>query len=247
MSGSANDCAAAAPAGGSRVAFFGGSFDPPHFGHLAVARAARAAFRLDQVLFAPVGVQPLKPGGPAAGFADRVAMTRLAIESEPGFSVSLADAPKPDGKPNFTLETLLGIRAGLGPDGTLFCLIGADSFFDLRAWHRAVEIPFAAPLIVASRPGEPMQELEAALPQGLSLRPARGVQNFDPGVEVRSFCVTSAAGETAPIYVLPGLHVEISATEIRRQLRTGSEAAGSLRLPLPAAVAEYVKAHRLYR
>jgi nicotinate-nucleotide adenylyltransferase len=244
MNGSANDCAAA-PAGGSRVAFFGGSFDPPHLGHLAVARAARAAFRLDQVLFAPVGVQPLKPGGPAAGFADRVAMTRLAIEGEPGFSVSLADAPKPGGKPNFTLETLKQFRGGLGPNGTLFCLIGADSFFDLRAWHRAAEIPFVAPLIVASRPGEPMQELEAALPQGLSLRPAQNTQIFDPGVEVLAFCVTSVAGATAPFFVLPGLHIEISATEIRRQLRDGAGAAGGL--PLPAPVAEYVKAHHLYR
>jgi nicotinate-nucleotide adenylyltransferase len=246
MNGSANDCvAAAAPAGGSRVAFFGGSFDPPHLGHLAIARAARAAFRLDQVLFAPVGVQPLKPGGPAAGFADRVAMTSLAIDGEPGFSVSLADAPKPDGKPNFTLETLLEIRAGLGPDGTLFCLIGADSFFDLRAWHRAAEIPFAAPLIVASRPGEPMQHLEAALPKSLSLRPARSAPAFDPAVQVLAFCVTASTGETAPFYVLPGLHVEVSATEIRKQLRASTEAAGSL--PLPALVAEYVRAHRLYR
>ncbi len=56
--------------GGSRVAFFGGSFDPPHLGHLAVARAARAAFRLDTVLFAPVGAQPLKPEGSAASFED---------------------------------------------------------------------------------------------------------------------------------------------------------------------------------
>ena len=80
--------------GHRRVAFFGGSFDPPHLGHLAVARAARAAFALDAVLFAPVGMQPLKPEGPAASFEDRVAMTRLAIAGEPGFEISLADAPK---------------------------------------------------------------------------------------------------------------------------------------------------------
>ena len=79
---------------GMRVAFFGGTFDPPHLGHLAVARAARAAFALDAVLFAPVGMQPLKPEGLAASFEDRVAMTRLAIAGEPGFEVSLADAPK---------------------------------------------------------------------------------------------------------------------------------------------------------
>ena len=89
------------------MAFFGGSFDPPHLGHLAVARAAQAALGLDTVLFAPVGAQPLKPQGSTAGFEDRLAMTRLAIAGEPGFAVSLADAPKPSGAPNYTLETLL--------------------------------------------------------------------------------------------------------------------------------------------
>src|ERR1019366_5402072 len=99
--------------GGSRVAFFGGSFDPPHLGHLAIARAARDAFHLDTVLFAPVGAQPLKPEGSSASFEDRLAMTRLAIEGQPGFELSLADAPKPsDGRglkpnytPNYTIDT----------------------------------------------------------------------------------------------------------------------------------------------
>jgi nicotinate-nucleotide adenylyltransferase len=249
MSGSASGGAdAAVRANGPRVAFFGGSFDPPHLGHLAVARAARAAFRLDEVLFAPVGVQPLKPEGPAADFADRLAMTKLAIEGEPGFTISLADAPKPDGEPNFTLQTLRTIRAGLGSDGHLFCLMGADSFFGLRAWHRAAEVPFAAPLIVASRPGEPLDELEAALPPGLTLEPAPDAQSFVAGSEVRTFRIISSSGETAPFYVLPGLHVEISASEIRRQLRAGIEfAAGDSPSSLPDAVAEYVKTHHLYR
>ncbi len=95
---------------GMRVAFFGGSFDPPHLGHLAVARAARAAFALDAVLFAPVGMQPLKPEGSAASFEDRLAMTRLAIACEPGFEVSLVDAPRPaagrKSTPNYTIDTL---------------------------------------------------------------------------------------------------------------------------------------------
>lgn len=78
---------------GKRIAFFGGSFDPPHLGHLAVARAARAALGLDRMLFAPVGAQPLKPAGLRASFEDRLAMTELAIAGEREFEVSLADAP----------------------------------------------------------------------------------------------------------------------------------------------------------
>ena len=131
------------PCAGKRVAFFGGSFDPPHQGHLAVARAARAALELDTVLFAPVGAQPLKPLGSTASFDDRVEMTRLAVEGMQGFEVSLADAPKPSAAPNYTLETLLQLRAGLS-GGALFCLMGADSFFGLKRWHRSAEIPFGS-------------------------------------------------------------------------------------------------------
>ncbi len=153
--------------GGSRVAFFGGSFDPPHLGHLAVARAARAAFRLDTVLFAPVGAQPLKPEGSASSFEQRLAMTRLAIAGEPGFEVSLADAPKLSREhsfvPNYTLATLEGLRAGLAPECALFCLMGADTFFGLHRWRRAAEIPFVAPLIVASRPGQRPGKMVAGL------------------------------------------------------------------------------------
>src|SRR5258708_26804683 len=94
------------PGAKRRVAFFGGSFDPPHLGHLAIARAAREALRLDTILFAPVGAQPLKPMGSTAPFADRVAMTELAIAGEPGFELSLVAAPDPNRQPNSTLEPL---------------------------------------------------------------------------------------------------------------------------------------------
>src|SRR6202165_3196279 len=124
---------------GNRVAFFGGSFDPPHLGHLAVARAARTALGLDLVLFAPVGAQPLKPNGSTAPFADRLAMTELAIVREPDFQISLADAPDAAGEPNYTLDTLRRLRGNLPPDGELFCLMGADSFIGLRKWRGGAE------------------------------------------------------------------------------------------------------------
>src|ERR1700746_3436589 len=89
-----------------RIAFFGGSFDPPHLGHIGVARAAQAALHLDTVLFAPVGVQPLKPVGSTASFEDRVAMTELAIQGLPNFAISFVDAPDPAGEPNYTIDSL---------------------------------------------------------------------------------------------------------------------------------------------
>jgi nicotinate-nucleotide adenylyltransferase len=229
-----------------RVAFFGGSFDPPHQGHLAVARAARAALGLDTVLFAPVGAQPLKAAGAAASFEDRVAMTRLALAGEAGFALSLADAPKPSGAPNYTLETLEALRQELAPGSSLFCLLGADAFLGLKDWRGAARIPFVAPLIVASRPGQPLENLRSALPEGLSLEPMAAQRTENTGVEVRSWLLRNPAGDTAPFYLLPGLDVDVSATGIRRQMPgvAGGQDAGEPMLP--QAVAEYIRAHDLY-
>jgi nicotinate-nucleotide adenylyltransferase len=238
--------------GGARVAFFGGSFDPPHLGHLGVARAAQAALGLDTVLFAPVGAQPLKPRGSTAGFEDRLAMTRLAIAEDRGFAVSLADAPKTSGEPNYTLDTLLRLRTELQPEGELFCLMGADSFAGLRHWHRSAEIPFVAPLIVASRPGGRLDDLKAALPPGLEIEAAEELDLKGSEVEIRCYSLRNPAGDSAPIYLLPGLEIEISAREIRDQLRicgrAGTEAEGRRpeRALLPGVVSEYIRAHGLY-
>jgi nicotinate-nucleotide adenylyltransferase len=236
---------------GRRIAFFGGSFDPPHLGHLAVARAAQAALRLDTVLFAPVGAQPLKRHGSTASFEDRLAMTRLAIAGEPGFAVSLADAPKPSGAPNFTIETLLGLRAEMPPGSALFCLMGADSFFGLRLWHRAAEILFVAPLIVASRPGQPLDSLQAGLPEGLTMESLPETGRPDSGVDVRSYTLLNRAGDHAPFYLLPGLHVEISASEIRDRIRGHADTTpGTPALEnalLPGAVSVYIRTRGLYR
>jgi nicotinate-nucleotide adenylyltransferase len=238
---------------GRRVAFFGGSFDPPHLGHLAVACAAQTALDLDTVLFAPVGAQPLKPEGSTAAFIHRLAMTRLAIVSEPGFAVSLADAPTTSGAPNYTLETLLDLRAELPPEGTLFCLMGADAFAGLKSWHRGAEIPFAAPLIVASRPGQQLHDWKAALPEGLSIEAVQAPVRTGLDVEIRSFLLRNMAGDRTPFYLLPGLEIEISASEIREQMRNWEQvrAGAGHGMPgrelLPSAVLDYICAHGLYR
>jgi nicotinate-nucleotide adenylyltransferase len=246
---------------GSRVAFFGGTFDPPHLGHLGVARAARAALGLDSVLFAPVGTQPLKPHGTVAGFEDRLAMTRLAIAAEPGFALSLADAPKSLGVPNYTLETLLALRAQLPPESALFCLMGADSFAAFRRWHRAAEIPFVAPLIVASRPSESLgsqwlqQDLQSALPDGLTMEAVPAPDKVESEITLRRYILRNPAGELAPFYLLPGLHIDISASQIRDQIRNQirnlAQPSAALQMPelalLPPPVLEYIRARNLYR
>ena len=248
------------PVAGKRVAFFGGSFDPPHQGHLAVARAALRALLLDTVLFAPVGAQPLKPRGSSAGYEDRVAMTRLAIARDPAFVVSLTDAPKPHAGPNYTLDTLLRLRTEFQSGGALFCLMGADSFFSLRRWHRAAEIPFVAPLIVASRPGQPLDGLRAALPLGITMDSppeASGIASprLVPDPQLRSCLLRNEAGETSPFYLLSGLHIDISASHIRALIGSpvDDQTQGAPSAPaaepelLPLAVLDYIRSHQLYR
>ena len=218
-----------------RVAFFGGSFDPPHLGHVAIARAAQQALKLDRVLFAPVGLQPLKPSGPAASFEDRVAMTRLAVADQPGFEVSLADAPKPAGTaPNYTVDTLIELRQSLPPQTELFLLLGADSFRTLHQWHRADEVVFLASLIVASRPNEELGNLSASLPPGVA---------FDPGESLNQYRLTNALGQHSSLTILEGLHYDISATQLRNQ-RHGQM--GSEPQLLDPVVLQYIRRHRLY-
>ena len=218
-----------------RIAFFGGSFDPPHLGHLAIAHAARQALALDQILFAPVGLQPLKPRGSCAGFEDRAAMVQLAIASEPGFALSRLDAPKPgQTAPNYTFETLQQLSQSHPHDTQLFLLLGADSLRTFHHWHRAAEIPFLAQLIVASRPNESLTALQSLMPPTISIEPLASPPN--------TFMLTSPAGVQSQLTLLPNLHYEISATALRRAMQSNSTPQ-----QIPPPVLEYIRQHRLYQ
>jgi nicotinate-nucleotide adenylyltransferase len=219
-----------------RVAFFGGSFDPPHIGHVAVASAAQQALALDRILFAPVGLQPLKPAGSSASFSDRVAMLRLAIAGHPSFEVSLLDAPDPASPgPNYTFDTLTELCKSLPSEAKLFLLLGADSFRTLHYWHRAAELLFLASLIVASRPHESLGDLPANLPPGVTLDAFENHPN--------RYRLTNAAGSESCLTILPGLNYDISATQLRTLVH------GSTDQPplLDPNVLEYIQQHDLYR
>ena len=135
-----------------RVALFGGSFDPPHLGHMAVAEAAADAFALDRLLFAPAGRQPLKLGRAATGFADRLAMVSIACREDARFEPSSIDGPRQDGAPNYTVDTLARLREQ-EPGVELFCLVGMDSFLDMGRWREPEKLLTLAQWIVATRPG----------------------------------------------------------------------------------------------
>jgi len=176
-----------------RVALFGGSFDPPHHGHIAIATAAADVFDLDSVLFAPVGHQPLKPEGAPAPFADRLAMVELACREDSRFTVSDLDGPRSDGVPNYTVDTLAALHDSM-PDVRLFNLVGADSFLDLPRWHEPERLLELAEWIVVSRPGYALADLS---PLGLTPH------------------------QRGRVHLLQTVHEDVAATNLRERLEAG--------------------------
>jgi nicotinate-nucleotide adenylyltransferase len=220
-----------------RIGFFGGSFDPPHRGHIALARLAMDRLSLDRVLFAPVGVQPLKRDRSHVSFDDRVAMTRLAIEHEPGLEISLIDAPRSNGRPNYTMDTLRALRASLAPGDQIFCLMGADSFLSISRWYSAADLLLACDFVVASRPGFDLSRLAAALPASVSV----GACDTPPP-DGLVLCLRSAGRRESHLYLLPDLEELASASDIRAALEQGADPA----TVVDSAVAAYIREHGLY-
>ena len=178
-----------------RVALFGGTFDPVHRGHLAIAKAAADALGLDEVLFAPAGRQPLKPEGTPTAFADRVAMAGLACEVDARFAVSEVDAPRADGSPNYTVDTVARLLEQSANE-RLFVLVGADSFLDLPRWREPERLLGLAEWIVVSRPGFSLDHLSASQ------------QTY------------AALGR---VHLLESVHEDVSATELRTRLEQGED------------------------
>ena len=222
-----------------RVALFGGTFDPPHLGHLHIALNAAERLHLDQILLAPTGRQPLKSHHPAP-FADRLAMLQLLIDGQPHLTASTLDAPHPDGRPNYTADTLIRLRAELPSTTELFFLAGADSFLTLTHWHRAEALLGRALLdgwILAGRPGFPLASLAEALPSGYTLGPP---QQLYPHVLTHTL-LTPQNQQATPLHLLPDLDDPSTATAIREAL------AGRRPPPhLSPQIDTYIREHGLY-
>lgn len=131
---------------------FGGSFDPIHYGHLALAETARVQLGLDQVLFVPVGQPPHKDEGLLSAPEHRLAMLHLALENNPGFAVSHVDLERPG--PHYTVEMLSIIREQMPEVTRWFFLMGEDSLHDLGSWRDPEEILRQVTLAVMPRVGK---------------------------------------------------------------------------------------------
>lgn len=210
----------------SLVVLYGGTFDPVHAGHLAVARAARDALQAG-VRLVPAADPPHR-AAPGAGADDRAALLELAIAGEPGLSVDRRELHRA-GR-SYTVDTLRGLRAELGPAAPLAWIVGADAFRGLPSWHEWGALFDLAHFVVAVRPGHGLDDLPPVLEQACAGRWAS-----DPA--------ELGAAPAGRLWRLDMPLHPASATELRRRLRGGADPGDWL---APAVAAEIAR-RGLYR
>jgi nicotinate-nucleotide adenylyltransferase len=232
------------------IGLFGGTFDPIHRGHLALARAAREHCKLSRIHFIPANVPPHKQSQPLSEFAHRYAMIALATAQDKDFVPSLLEAPEDldstasgkgkkisVDKPNYTIDTVKRLKQSFKKADRLFVLIGIDAFADIAKWHQAEDLFRECEFVVASRPGFSLADVANALPA--SLRPRQEV--------TRPFHKQAAAGDLvlrgATIHLLADVFQSISSTAIRQAVAAGKP----LGRFVEPTVADYVKKTGLYK
>ena len=222
------------------IGIFGGSFDPIHRGHLALAQAAASCYSLRQVLFVPASVPPHKQKQPLTAFIHRYAMVALGTQDERGFVPSLleaAGAEPTSGGVNYSIDTVRRLKRTLKKSDRLFFLIGIDAFRDVAKWREARALLAECDFIVASRPGYSLRDVAESLPE--DLRP--------PAAVTRPFHKQPASGDLVlpgvTLHMLDGVKQNVSATTIRAAAAQGKPLARWL----DPRVADYVKKHGLYR
>lgn len=183
-----------------RIGVFGGTFDPPHLGHLILASEALVHLQLNKLLWVLTAVPPHKLGQPITPLSDRLAMLQLALAGEPKFELSRVDIDRPG--PHYTLDTLK-ILAVENPGATLVLLIGGDSLHDIPTWHRPADVVANCDEIgVMRRPGSriDLSSLEQRVP-GITAK-LRFVDA--PLLEIASHEIRSRAAQGQPFrYYVP--------------------------------------------
>jgi len=220
-----------------KIGLFGGTFDPVHKGHLAVAHAAAERFRLGRVYFIPASMPPHRQNERIAPFHDRYAMLALATAGEKRFVLSLAEAPAEQDHLSYTIDTVRRFKRTAGKSDHFFFIIGIDAFLQVASWHRSEDLLREIDFIVVSRPGFSMADVADALPK--PLRP--------PPTVVKAFRKSPAKGTLAlrgtVIHILDGVKSSVSATAARRAAAVGK----SLTRLVEPLVGEYIKKKGLYR
>ncbi|MBI4777182.1 MAG: nicotinate (nicotinamide) nucleotide adenylyltransferase [Deltaproteobacteria bacterium] len=213
----------------TRVGIFGGTFDPPHYGHLRSAEEVRELLRLDRILFVVASVPPHKDRV-VSEFDTRHELTSLAIEDHPYFVATDVERLRP-GK-SYTVETLLLLRDQYSTTHSkIFFLLGSDSFYEITTWKSYQRIPELASLVILNRPGFEGEAYESFLKATF------------PGYEGASGGEVFLHPEKEPVFFLDTTLLEISSTDIRKRVLEGR----SIRYLVPEAVRKTIQQKGLYR
>jgi nicotinate-nucleotide adenylyltransferase len=219
-----------------RIGLFGGTFNPVHNCHLTIAARVRERVPLDRILFVPTGDPPHKPQNGLAPATHRLEMVRLAIASDPTFSVSDMEVRKPT--KSYSIETVRALGEQYGPEVELAFIIGLDAFLEFPNWRRAPELLKACRFVVVPRSGYFFAGLADLPPLPPIPRPA--LEALDRREQDR-LDVPVPGGAALTLLKLPPC--DTSASDIRRRLRN-HEGVSTL---LPAPVESYIMRYRLYQ
>ena len=219
------------------IALFGGTFDPIHIGHLAIARAAERRFHLDEIHFIPSGRPPHKQRSRIASYADRYAMTSIACADHPRFIPSLAEsgAGQSGREVFYSVDTVRHFKhKHHATRPHFYFLVGADSFLDIPTWKDYETLLGLCDFIVVSRPGFNVNALRLVIPPELFGR--RGVAHapLDP----RAITLKRTV-----VYILDTVASHVSATEVRTRLDRNESIHGLV----PQRVEEYITKKAIYR
>jgi len=219
----------------TRIALYGGTFDPIHRGHLEVAERVSDLFEISRVLFVPAKRPPHKVTRAVSGPIDRYAMLALATQDESRFSISQHELAATG--VGYTVDTLTHFQNEFGPSADLFFLMGADSWFEIKTWREWQRVLELTNHVVVTRPGYAIESGE--LPPALRERliDLRGV-----APAIINARVNAEGGNR--IFVTDAVQMDIAATQIREVARTDAARLVDL---VPAAVASYIEKYRLYR
>jgi nicotinate-nucleotide adenylyltransferase len=227
-----------------RVAIYGGSFDPVHDGHLALARELVRLFVFDELHFVPAHHAPHKRSSRPTSAWHRFAMLALATQADAALKVSTAELDAPE-RP-YTVETIARLRTELGGGGVrLFFVMGADSWAEITTWREWERLLSLTDTVVVTRPGYEL-ELEHVTEEIRGrVRDVRGATGEWIGRVV-------GEGRGPSIFFSDAVKLAVSSTDVRRAARESSKESGGARgeaavgLAVPRAVADYIGKYRLY-
>ncbi len=219
-----------------RIALYGGSFDPVHVGHEAVACELSRLFALDEVLFIPAHVAPHKRGRRVSSPLHRYSMLALATQGELRFRVSTVELDAPE-RP-FTVETLTSLLDSYGEGVRLFFVMGADSWAEITTWREWERVLTLTDQLVVTRPGYEIETGHVTEEIRARIKDVRGASPEEVAQVLE-------AAEGARIYLTDAARVEAASTDIRRAAAEGKWA--ELAALVAPPVAEYINKYGLYR